>query len=137
MFRYWFFFLILSFVKSGFADDFAVVVGPGSPIMKLERQQVANIFLAKTTRAENGEKLKPIELIDSKLRSSFYSTVTSKSLAQVNSYWTVLIFTGKGKPPFAQENKDQIIQALNNDPNSIAYLAFNDIPENLRVVYKP
>jgi len=118
------------------AADFAVVVGPDSPIHSLERQQVANIFLSKTNRLSDGSKAKPMELTNSDLRSLFYKAITSKSLQQVNSYWTVLIFTGRGKPPIVQDSREQLIKILLSDPHTIAYLSFDEIPKELRIVYE-
>jgi len=128
--------LVLGF-SDPLAADIAVVVGPESPIRELDGRQVANIFLSKTNRFEDGSRAEPVELSDTDLKSRFYQLISGKTLSQINSYWTTLIFTGRGKPPASHESPAEIVQLLMSDPHAISYLPQDGIPEELRVVYRP
>lgn len=115
--------------------DLAVVVGKGSAIDKLDQREVANIFLAKTTRLANGNRVRPVELSDDGYKALFYREISGKTLAQINSYWTTLIFTGKGRPPKNVEETGRLIELLNSDPHAIGYLPLGQITESVKVLY--
>jgi len=115
--------------------ELAVVVGKGSAIEKLEPREVANIFLAKTSRLPNGSHVRPVELSDNGYKTIFYREIAGKTLPQINSYWTTLIFTGKGRPPKNIEESGRLIELLNNDPYAISYLPLGQLTESVKVLY--
>lgn len=115
--------------------ELVVVAGRGSPIEKLDQREVANIFLARTTHLADGSRVRPIELSDSGYKAAFYREISGKTLAQVNSYWTTLIFTGKGKPPKGIGEPSRLAEALNSDPYAITYIPLGQITESMKVLY--
>lgn len=127
--------LIVLLAATASHAELAVVAGRSSPIEKLDEREVANIFLAKTTHLPNGNRVKPIELSDSGYKAVFYREISGKTLPQINSYWTTLIFTGKGRPPKSIEETSRLIEVLNNDPNTISYLPLGQITESVKVLH--
>ena len=115
--------------------EIAVVAGRASQIAKLNEREVADIFLAKTSQLADGHRVNPLELRESGLKESFYRVICGKSLAQVNSYWTTLIFTGKGKPPRSIEGVEQLIARLNSDPQAIGYLPLDQVGASMKVLH--
>src|SRR6476646_2451282 len=82
------------------AEDVVAVVSAKSPVTALNAEQVADIFLGKTTRFPDGSAAVPIDQNeDSPDRDRFYTQYTGKSPAQVKAHWSKLIFTGRGQPP--------------------------------------
>ena len=116
--------------------DIAVVIAKEAAVTELSKQQVADLFLARTSRLPNGEKAFPIELKDNSLRSTFYQQVTGKSPTQLSSYWATLVFSGKGRPAQGQESVKQLIQVLEERPGSIGYLPADMVGENLTVLFE-
>jgi ABC-type phosphate transport system substrate-binding protein len=91
------------------AGDFVVIASSNSNIGKLTKEQVADIFLGKSTSLPSGGKAVLIDQPDSSsLRDAFYSKVTGKSAAQVKSTWAKLSFTGKGTPPKEGADDDDV-----------------------------
>lgn len=115
--------------------EMVVVVNKDSPITSLELRDVANIFLAKSSHLESGERLMPIELDDDAARARFYKMICGKNLAQLNSYWTTLIFTGKGKPPRGLSSMRRLIELIDQDVHTITYLPEEAVTEQMRVVH--
>lgn len=115
--------------------ELAVVAGRDSPIEKLGEREVADIFLAKVSHLADGSRVKPVELRDSAYKADFYRGISGKTLPQINSYWTTLIFTGKGKPPRGVDEVERLIEVLNNDPHAIAYLPLGQTRASLKVLY--
>src|SRR5690349_812988 len=82
------------------AQDVVAVVSAKSPVTALNADQVADIFLGKTSRFPDGSQAVPIDLgEDSPARDRFYAQYTGKSPAQVKAHWSKIIFTGRGQPP--------------------------------------
>lgn len=115
--------------------DLVVVVDKQSTLEQLNQREVANIFLSKKTSMKNIGRVYPVELNNSSYKEDFYQKISGKTLPQVNSYWTTLIFTGKGKPPRNMSDFNQLVEELKNNPDSITYLPADKITENMKVVY--
>lgn len=115
--------------------EIAVVASKASPIDKLDGHEVADIFLAKTNYLRDGSRVTPLELRENPFRASFYRDISGKTLPQINSYWTTLIFTGKGKPPRNVEALEQLVELLESSPNAITYLPLEQVSGTLKVLY--
>lgn len=115
--------------------EIAVVAGKTSPIDKLDAREVTDIFLAKTSYLRDGSRITLLELRENPFRAAFYRDISGKTLAQINSYWTTLIFTGKGKPPRTVEVLDRLVEQLESDPHAITYLPLEQVGSALKVLY--
>lgn len=129
-----FFIGILLLVSLGARAEFAIVVGKNSPVDQLDKRVVADIFLAKSNRLPNGQRIKTLELDDDTLKAAFYEKISGKSLAQINSYWTTLIFTGKGRPPKTYATRESLLDMLRHDPYTISFLPIEQVNDSLKVV---
>lgn len=127
--------LLALLLASASHAELAVVVGKDSPLDKLDEREVADIFLAKITRLADGSRVNPVELRDSAYKALFYREISGKTLPQINSYWTTLIFTGKGKPPRNIDEEKRLLELLNSDPHAISYIPVGQIRESLKVLY--
>jgi hypothetical protein len=119
----------------GVHADIAVVVGKNSSVNNIDEREVSNIFLSKTRFLHNGTKVKAFELNNELIKKEFYKAIANKSPSQINSYWTTLIFTGKGRPPRKVQEINRLIQVLNDTPNAIAYLPQEKVTDSMRVVH--
>jgi len=128
------FFVIVSTVA--YTEDFAVVVNKNSSVNSLDKRQVANIFLAKMTRIRGNGRVTPLELHDTAFQAHFYHEISGKTLSQINSYWTTLIFTGKGRPPKKIAEINQLIEAINSNPHAITYLPVDHITGSMKIVHR-
>ena len=125
--------LLMSPLASG---QFVVIVPLDSNIDVLDKQDINNIFMARTSRLPSGEKARPIELSDQLLRQQFYAQLTGKSTRQLSAYWTTLVFTGKGRPPESFMDKQALLDKLHTTPGAIAYLPFQEVTDHMKVVYR-
>lgn len=82
------------------ADDYVVIVNKTVEIDSLSLTQVRNIFLSNTDALPNGSAVVPLDQSNgTEVRRDFYKQVVQMSERQVKSYFTSLVFTGKGRPP--------------------------------------
>lgn len=128
--------LLLLFSCLNSFGNTVVVVDKNSPIEQLTSQEIANIFLARTTRYPNGKKAIPLELRNTEIRDDFYTKISGKTSRQLKAYWTTLIFTGKGKPPKGYQNSDALLSTLKTKVGAIAYLSDSQITQGMKVVYR-
>lgn len=116
--------------------DMVVVVSKNSSFVELTERQIKRIFLSKTRRLSNGSRIQTLELSNTDLKAQFYEKVAGKNLRQLNSYWTTLIFTGKGKPPKNVDKAEALLNELSENPSAIAYVPVEYLDDRLKVVHR-
>jgi len=108
---------------SSASGELAIIVNASNQTNGITADQVASIFLGKTRTLPDGTKVIPIDQFEGeKPRAEFYDKVVQKSQAQLNSYWSRLIFTGKGQPPFAVTSDSEVLEFIASNPNMIGYV---------------
>jgi ABC-type phosphate transport system substrate-binding protein len=75
------------------------------------------------TSTLGGASLTPIDQAeDSDAREEFYEKAAGKTQAQMNAHWSRVVFTGKGQPPRALSDDDQVKEAVAKDKSLIGYI---------------
>lgn len=112
-------FVVLVAGTAGMAHaQIAVVVSARSDSGTLSQEQVADIFLGVSVSS-----LTPVDQTEgAALRTTFYQKLTGKSQAQLKTYWSKLIFTGKGNPPKQVGDNAGVKRTLADNPNAIGYI---------------
>ena len=92
--------------------------------------EVANIFLGKdkSLTGIDQEGWNPV-------KENFYTTVTSKNESQLKSYWSGLIFTGKGQPPASVAGDAAVVAKVAADPNAIGYVDSAAVTDAVKVLF--
>ena len=118
--------------------DVVAVVSSRSKVTTLSTNQLADIFLGRTTRFPNGELAVPIDQAEGSVaRDRFYERVAGKTAAQMKAYWSKLIFTGRGQPPRAVSTSGEAKQALGQNVNAVGYIEQNFVDASVRVLLTP
>ena len=117
------------------ADDVVAVVSARSPVTSLSANQVADIFLGKSSRFPDGTPAVPIDLVEeSPMRDRFYAQYTGKSPAQVKAHWSKIIFTGRGQPPRQAASTGEAKKLIAENPNAIGYIDPSQVDGTVRVL---
>lgn len=129
--------LLISLVSCLASAEISVIVSANNPNASMDQATVAKIFLGKSKSFPDGTQAVPVDQNDgSAARESFNSTVLGKSASQLKSYWSRLIFTGKGTPP-KQSGDDAAVKSLvSNNPNIIGYIDSSAVDGTVKVVHK-
>ncbi|PHV11358.1 hypothetical protein [Chitinimonas sp. BJB300] len=118
----------------GTQAEIVVVIAADSPISRLSRAQLVEVFSGRT-RMVNGVTITPIEYINAN-RDQFYQHVLGRTSNQMRAAWAKLLFTGEGQPPreFSSlgEARSQVISA----PGLITYIDAQQVGPGLKVVYQ-
>ncbi len=114
-----------------------VVVGASSPIPASSGKDVVKVFLGKKKDLA-GVSVVPVDQDEGTAsRGDFYSNTVKKSEAQLKSYWSRLIFTGKGQAPQVVGNDADVKGMVVTNPNLIGYIDEAAVDASVKVVYKP
>jgi ABC-type phosphate transport system substrate-binding protein len=128
--------LLISFVTIANAE-ISVIVSPSNPNGTLDQATVGKIFLGKAKSFPDGTQAVPVDQDDgAAARDAFNSTILGKSASQLKSYWSRLIFTGKGTPPKQSGNDTSVKQLVANNPNIIGYIDSSAVDASVKVVHK-
>ena len=118
----------------------AGVVLVGNPAISdtLTKDQAAALYLGKTNKLPSGGAVVLYDLEASDpLKAEFNSKVTGKSEAQLQSYWSRLVFTGKATPPGKLANSDLVKSTVAATANAIGYMDESKVDGTVKVLFKP
>ena len=114
--------------------DIAVIVNPANE-SAIDQAGVRKIFLGKTKTFPNGQAANVYDLTDDdNKKAEFSEKVLRKSLASLNSYWSRMIFSSKGKPPTAV-TAEKAKEAVANNTDAIAYIDSKDVDSSVKVLF--
>lgn len=109
--------------------EVVAVVGAKSPAAQMTKEQVAQVFLGKSSA------MTPIDQTDgSAIRNEFYKKVADKEAAQAKALWSKLVFTGKASPPKELPGSAEVKKALAADAKAIGYIEKTDVDSTVKVV---
>lgn len=114
-----------------------IVVSANNGNAELDEKQIYNIYMGKSKSFPNGEKALPVDQKKgSGDRDAFRETILQKSSSQLNTYWSRLIFTGKGTPPQESGDSATVKGLIANNPNLIGYIDSADVDGTVKVLYE-
>lgn len=123
-------------IAAGAQAETAVIVNKANA-NSLTKQQVAKIFLGKSKKFPDGTQAVPVDQSDaSASRGAFNAGVLGKSASQLKSYWSRLIFTGKGTPPKDAGVDADVKGLVSANPNIIGYIDAGAVDDSVKVVLK-
>ena len=100
-----------------------VVINETGGVERLTHEQVVNIFLGRFRQLPNGLAATPIDRPrDDELMADFYRLLVDKTPAEIRSYWSRLIFSGKTAPPRQAQSGQDLHKWLVEIPGAIAYM---------------
>jgi len=103
--------------------DIAVIVNPANSGASATRSEIQQIFLGLQTKLSNGATIAPVDQgQEQPIRQTFYELVAGKSPVQMKTYWSRLMFTGRGTPPQVLSDGNAVKQHVASDKNAIGYI---------------
>ena len=114
-----------------------VVAGASSPLAATSSGDVVKVFLGKK-KDLGGVSVVPVDQSEGTgARTDFYSNVVKKSEAQLKSYWSRLIFTGKGQAPQVVGGDADVKGMVASNPNLLGYIDEGAVDGTVKVIFKP
>lgn len=109
--------------------EVVVVVGAKSPAANMTSEQVAQVFLGKSTA------MTPVDQPESEaIRAEFYKKVAGKDAAQAKALWSKLVFTGKASLPKELASSAEVKKAVAANPKAIGYIDKGALDASVKAV---
>lgn len=118
--------------------DVVVIANPRSGIDKLSRDEVINIFLGRFRQLPSGLSAQPVDLPATEPeKATFYLRLVNKDLAEINAYWSRLVFSGRTKPPMQAKSTDDLLEFIAKTPGAIGYIERSKVDDRVKLVFEP
>jgi hypothetical protein len=134
--KYLFFIILLGSASqhAKASDSIMVVANTSYAEIKLTRQEIRNLFMGGVLSYE----LRAIALPpENQTRVLFNTKVIGLTESRIQSYWAQMRFSGRKKPPTELNSVTLVIQYLQSNPGTIAYLPGDiEIPDGLTVLFQ-
>ena len=109
--------------------EVAVIINPGSSATP-SQADVANIFLGKD------KSLKGVDQAAwNPTKEKFYAGVANKNESQLKSYWSGLVFTGKGQPLPSVADDAAVVAKVGAEPDAIGYVDASAVTDKVKVLF--
>ncbi|HEY7884953.1 MAG TPA: phosphate ABC transporter substrate-binding protein [Cellvibrionaceae bacterium] len=130
------FFILLLLAQPALADV-VVITHPSGPD-SMTQNQVRDLYIGRSKQLPDGHTADPIDLASGHaLRDEFHTTVTGRSQAQLNAFWSQQVFTGKGQPPRTLDTTTAVKTAVASTPGAIGYITADEVDDSVKVVLQP
>jgi len=118
------------------AEDYAVVVSSQNNA-HISGDDVMKIFLGKKKRLTDGGEIVPImQKTSATISKKFSSVILKKTIAQFRSYWSRMMFSGKGYPPKQYESDVAVKKKISENKKYIGIITMSAVDDSVKVVVK-
>ena len=114
---------VLHFPSIAYAGDVVIIVNKSNAASSISGADLENIFLAKKTEWDKGQKIDFVTLQDCPTHNDFLRKYLKKTSSQFQRYFRTLIFTGKGKIPQAFQTEQRLVDYVAGTPGAIGYVS--------------
>ena len=115
--------------------DIFVVVPAASAVKSMTQKEVVDLYMGRSRAFAGGDFALPFDLPREHAgRAAFYRALTGMDPAQINSYWSRLMFSGQVMPPQPLPGEAQMADVVKRNPSAIGYLLQEPADKGLRVV---
>lgn len=116
--------------------EFRVVVNARSALSSVPRDFLADAFLKKVTRWDDGEPIRPCDLRpDSTVRRAFSKTILRRAIAAIRSYWQQRIFSGRDVPPPELDSDAAVLGYVAKNRGAVGYVSMSaSLGDGIKVI---
>jgi ABC-type phosphate transport system substrate-binding protein len=128
-------FLLFS-IQRAHAAEVKVVVHGTNALDTITKAKVADLFLKRVTRWEDGRAVTPVDQSEkSAVRTAFTKDLLGKEVVWVKSYWQKMIFSGRATPPAELSTDTQVLDFVRTNAGAIGYVSESTaIPAGLKTL---
>jgi ABC-type phosphate transport system substrate-binding protein len=111
-------------VEADTSPAYLVIVHPANRATRVSRDFVAQAFLKRVTRWEDGETIRPVDQSsDARPRQAFSLAVLNRSVDAVRSYWQQRIFSGRDLPPPEFDSDEAVVRYVSSTRGALGYIS--------------
>ncbi len=129
------FLLISAIATQVSAAELAVIVSPSNGLSRISVSELNDIYLGVADSFSNGEAAEPLDQPEQSLsRAHFIKAVLGMDERALKSYWSKLMFSGKGEPPEIVAGDAEVKRAVAANPRSIGYIDRSAVDNSVKVL---
>jgi len=118
-----------------YADEVVIIVHPSNALSEISVDDLKKIYLGKKKFFPDGKKVIPGDQPKgTESRKFFYGGIIGRSEAKLKSYWSRLIFTGKGSPPKVVGFDRIVKEWVANQPQAIGYIMRSTADDTVKIL---
>jgi ABC-type phosphate transport system substrate-binding protein len=115
--------------------ELAIIAHRDNAMMGISRDQLKRIYLGKSRSFPDGRSAKAVDqAVDSQARDQFNRKVLQMTESKRKSYWSRLVFTGKGKPPKSLNGDTAVLEWVANHPDGLGYITGSKVSKRVKVL---
>jgi hypothetical protein len=115
--------------------DFFLIVNSANPQPALTSKEAVDLYMGRRKSFTNGDFALLFDLPrDSPRRTAFYRALTGLGPAEVNSYWSRLMFSGQSMPPQALPDEAAMLDIVRRNPSALGWVSNAPTDKQLRTV---
>lgn len=114
----------------------AIIAHPSNSVSGIRPNDAQRIFLGKIGEFANGRRAVPVDQTPGTAsRIKFMKSVIEKSEDELKTYWSRLMFSGKGQPP-REVGDDAAVKAwVASNPEAIGYIDGKFVDSSVKVLF--
>ncbi|REC94251.1 hypothetical protein [Kushneria indalinina] len=124
--------IALLFIGTTARADIAIVINDASTVRQISHSEAVNIFMGRYRRLPNDSVALPID--QAPIKARFYRALVQKDMAEINSYWARLVFSGRASPPQQAGNSEDFLDIMTHNNNALGYVDAARTPPHMRVL---
>ncbi len=127
---------VLAAARAPRAETLLIVAHRDTPVERLDREELARIFLLKRDRWPDGRPIVPVNReASSHARALFSRHVLGKSVRALNGYWNQMRYRGF-MPPVVQESDQAVVAFVSHVAGAVGYVREGAVrlPAEVRVL---
>ncbi|KKN36442.1 hypothetical protein LCGC14_0773540 [marine sediment metagenome] len=129
------FFVLMILTCSVVSADVFIVTNAENELDELDTKQIVDIFMGRTKFYPTGKR---IVLVDQDLSSTvtetFYQKLVNKTINEINSYRSRLLFSGRSVLPRQLDDNNTVIEFLRHEKDAIGYIDLPEVTKDLKVI---
>jgi ABC-type phosphate transport system substrate-binding protein len=116
-------------------EGFVVIANVGNPVTTLQRQDVLQFFLRQRIRWQHGERVEPIDQVESSpVRRRFSNAVLAMDVPSVKGFWQESVFSGKADPPAERASDGEIVAFVKTHVHAIGYVGSVSALDGVKII---
>lgn len=125
---------MLLMVSCKISAEVTVIVNPDND-SKFDKKHISMLFLGKQKKFSNGNAAIPIDQTEGGgIRVEFIKKVIGKNESQWKSFWSRLIFTGKGIPPKVLDSDAAVKELVARNKDAIGFIDSAGVDSTIKSV---
>jgi ABC-type phosphate transport system substrate-binding protein len=116
--------------------DIYIIANKDVPVVQLDKEDIAAIYLLKKKQWDNGEEIMPINLpAQADARNHFTAEIFDSTPDKLGSYWDKMLFKGE-TPPVTQSSEQAVILFVERVKGAIGYVETKPQNPQIKILHQ-